>query len=212
MLSKFKFVPTVFMVFSLSFGSVSGQEKDSPERFKNEFSVSTNSLALSNLSLRYYRTIGQSYWFKVGLINISGGYHQTEPVNMLTYKNKDIYFSTGIAVGFEKRKYMTDRFEMAFGMDLQMTYNYINHYTDNPSLSPDLKDTKDIKYSSGIGFVLAGYYHFGEHFSLGFELNPKVLYYSENYKDPLNNNSYNTTGYDYSFMNNNMLLGVKYIW
>jgi hypothetical protein len=212
MLSKFKFVPTFLIVFSLYYVSVSGQEKDSPGRLNNEFSVSTSSLALSNLSLRYYRAIGQRFWFKVGLINISGGYHHTEPVNMLTYKSKDIYFSTGIAVGFEKRIYMTDRFEMTFGMDLLMMYNYINHYTDNPSLSPDLKNNKDIKYSSGIGFVLGGYYHFGEHFSLGFELNPKVLYFSENYKDPLNNNSYKTTGFDYSLTNNNILLGVKYIW
>jgi len=201
----------ILTLFSLAYTNVFSQTT-MPDNLKNEFSISTTSLTLNNLSLRYYRSIDQNLWFKIGLINLSGGNRKTNPDSPLNYPTENKYFNGGLSMGLEKRKFINDKLELTLGADLQATYNYINIYTNNPNISEDRRIDKDKKFMPGLGFTIGGYCHFNDHFSLGFEISPRVLYYSEDYKSYLNNNNYKTSGFDYSFSSNNILFEIKYFW
>jgi len=213
-MKNYKVTCILLVVFFFTFDFMVAQDTNSAVKLKNEFLVSTSSLTLSNFSLKYYRSINQKLWYKLALINLSGSYHKTEPSSssVAIYPTRDFYYSSGVAAGLEKRNYITDKFEMVIGLDLQMTYIYKNHFTDNPNILQELRDNKDITFTPGIGFVIGGYYHAGEHFSFGVEINPQVYYYYEKYNNANNTVHYKETGFNYSFSSNNASIGLKYVW
>ena len=149
-MKNFKLEIAFLLCLIFLFNTIKAQNQNFSIKLKNEFSISTGSLTLSNLSLKYYRLIDQKFWFKVGLINLSGNYHKTEPSSAAVYPTRDFSYSSGVTVGIEKRNYVTDKFEVVIGLDLQMTYIYKKHFTDNPNILQELRDNKDITFTPGI--------------------------------------------------------------
>ena len=140
---------------------VYGQEDLKAPVLKNEISVSTNKLDLSNLSLKYSRNISDNLWFKIGLINLGLNVHENSPQRG-SFSTTDTEMNAGLLIGIEKQKSLTNRLELIYGLNAQMTYKYFNLNTENSSVPINQRDNEVFTYIPGIGFGLGFFYHLNE--------------------------------------------------
>lgn len=197
----------LFFVFNCF---VFAQETTQSPTLKNEISVSTSNLNLNNLSLKYSKNISDDLWFKIGLIDLYGSVHSKIP-SVGAFKTTDTQINGGLLIGIEKQKSITSRLAFFYGLNAQMTYNYSNQTTENPSVPESQRDNKVFCYFPGIGIDLGFFYKLNENFLLGVEVNPSIDYYFENNTSSYyTTNPYKSSGFDFSLGNNVALVTLKY--
>lgn len=201
---------TLMYFSAVTFISLNAQETDPSGKLKSEISISLYNLKFDNLSVKYSRNISEATWLKIGLINLHSSIRKFEPALSLSYPTTDSQFSAGLFLGIDKHKLMSKKFEFVYGFNLQMTYGYSNHHTDNPNISESLRDDKYIRYSPGIGCGFGVFYSLHENISLGLELAPSAIYYSEDARNNPSSNSYKTKGFDFSLSSENAMISVKF--
>lgn len=187
--------------------SIYAQEITQSPTLKNEISVSTSKLTFDDLSLKYSRLISNDLWFKVGVINLEGSFHKNMP-GVGAFNSTNSSLNGGFLIGIEKQK-STNHLEFAYGLNLQMIYNYTNYTTENPSVPLIQRDINVYKYTPGIGFGLGFFYKFNPSILLGFEINPSINYAFIN-GESASGYKYKNRDFYFSFTNNGALVTLKY--
>lgn len=174
---------------------------------KNEISVSTPNLNLNDLSIKYSKRISDDLWFKIGFINLGASVRKNKPL-VGSFNTTDTRLSGGLLIGIEKQASLSNRLIFIYGLNAQMSYNYSNHSSENPSIPVDERDSKVDIYYPGIGIGMGFFYQFNQNFLLGAEVNPSVNYYFE--KNRSTSTGIDREGFDFSLSNLGALLTLKY--
>jgi hypothetical protein len=158
--------------------------------------------------------LSETKWLKFGLINLSGNYSNNMTDESGNFSTEDIQYTIGVSIGLDYNKTLTDKFILIYGFDVQMTYEYLNLNIHNPALPKNLQDNIVQKYKPGIGFTFGTYYKLNQHFLVGVELNPSIVFYYNKNKSILSYYPYNydTYGIDYSLSSSNAILCIKYLF
>lgn len=199
----------LLMLIILLYCSAYGQQEKDRLEVNDEISVSTNSLNFENLSLKYARNISNEWWLKVGVINLGINSYQRNPYKG-SFKTTDTKFNGGLLIGIDKEKALTEKLSLMMGINAQLTYNYFNFKTQDPSVPESQRSNKVYSYIPGIGFGLGFFYHLNNNILLGAEINPTVTYYYEKNTSFAMNTWYQKKGYDFSLRSNNGFLTLKY--
>lgn len=189
--------------------SVYGQARKEVSEVKDEISVSTNNLNFDNISLKYARNISNNWWLKVGMINLGINSYRNYPYQG-SFISTDTKINGGLLLGIDKEKELNEKLSMMMGLNAQMSYNYSNYSTQDPSIPVSQRDNKVYQYIPGIGFGLGFFYHIKNNLLLGAEINPTFKYYYENSKSHYNNALYKNKGFNFSLSNNSGFLTLKY--
>ncbi len=202
------FISIIFLLFVFN-SAIYSQESKEKSVLKDEVSISASNLKFDNLSLKYAKLISTDLWLKLGVINLSGGVHKNFPT-MGDYNSKDSRFNGGLLIGIDRQKSLTQKLEILYGLNLQMSYNYSLHNNENPSLPMSQRNIKVNNYNPGLGFGLGVFYKINRSVLFGFEVNPSICYSFTNGNLSNNGLPYKNRGFDFSFNNNVAQVTLKY--
>jgi long-subunit fatty acid transport protein len=197
----------LFISNILLINTIKAQIIEQSGKLKNEIEFSTNNFNFNNSSIAYSQNFNENLWIRLGLINISGKFHKYEPA--IAYNYNESKFTCGLMFGLEKHKSISTKLEFVYGLNIQMTYNYQNQHTDNPSLPTNSRDNNYKTFTPGIGGILGFYYKLNDFICIGADLNPVFSYFYEkdyNYSTIPNKNS----GFDFSLSNFNPMLTARF--
>lgn len=190
------FIPLVILTM-VPLSSLS-QEVQSKVR---EIGVSFSSL--NNFGIRY-RSGNENTLFRLTFLSINGASNSYTQNYVSNYINS---FGFGLNLGVESRKFITDKMDSYWGVDLLSSYD-----TQTNKYDPSFNKSENQNLSIGMGLIIGLNYRINSNLSLSAEVIPSVRY--------LYNRSTNTTAeeeatqtnksFQYGFSNNGANLTLSY--
>jgi hypothetical protein len=200
-----KLLISIILLLFVFNGVVYSQEPEEKSGMKQEVTVSSSNLKFDNLSFQYARLISSDLWLKIGAVDLSISAHKNMP-SMGSFVTKDGTINGGLMLGIDKHKSLAPKLELIYGLNIIMSYSYINHTTENPSVPTYERSTTVNSFAPGVGIGLGVFYKINPYALFGFEVNPSVHYsFVNGYGTP-----YKIRGIDLSANNEVARVSLKY--
>lgn len=179
------------------------------DSLKNELTFSQDRLGYSSYIVKYGRKISSDLWVKSGIV-ISGYQDRYEPLTSINFPTKTTQWSLGFIFGVDRHstKIMKD-LTVIYGINSRIIYIREKGFTDNPTLTEELRTTIHENYLVGLGATFGLFYSLNDRFAIGSEINPNVLYHFEKRNVEM---SANRTDFQFNILSNISIISIKYRW
>ena len=196
---------SITLVLTFLLGGLKSQEV---KKYR-ELGVSTSTF--NNFGITYRTGNENSIWRFNALVASSSRINESSD----DYEFESNSFRSFLSVGKEKRKNISDKLALRYGVDARMSIeNRATKEVDNTSIEERINENKLTKYSPGINLVLGFNYEIAKNVLLGMEVHPAFTYsFGERNTTSINsqrtiefNNDYSEISY--GLRSNSLLLTV----
>ncbi|MFW5879573.1 MAG: hypothetical protein ACOCUV_01985 [bacterium] len=195
-------ITAFILVFSCAFLTLNAQQ----DTIKKEFYISTSSNSLNLFGFQYKTAINPGTYLKISLLDIKLLYTNETPSEVDVYQVNDLDLSFDLNVGIEKRKKITGRLYLFYGLNVILSAELERHKVDNPHIPKADRITREEYYLPGIGFNSGILLKFNDQIGLATEFTPKLNYVYRIRR------LRRTTGLEFDFDTESIKISFIYTW
>lgn len=195
------------------FHSLTSFSQDLDLERKKEFHLKI--LPLNSFSFDYKSETKKNNFFRIGLTAFDANVINTNSNLTLSNYFNSANFSIGLQIGFEKRKYFTEKISAFSGVNLYTSTGLTKYKTDDPTVYPiSLRHIINSHITTGFSFNSGFLLHLNDNFSIAAEIMPMLTYSYSLRERVVGDTKYKdiTNAYSAMIYNHTALVSFVYRW
>jgi hypothetical protein len=167
---------------------------------KNEYYITIEGFSPFSLGMHFKRKISNTYFFKMGLIDLSLNRSNTLPTTSTKFPTTNLNMSSGVEFGIEKRIKVTNKFSTFVGFGLSGTFINNSMKVEDPSVDLSKRETTMESWKVALPLSVGFIYNLSPNLGISAEMNPEIGYKTSRYNNPNSTiNNYTRNEINYGF-------------